>query len=56
MTSALEGRGVGPQKSDKRNEVALIMYMTRGEWVKNPKFLRTSYMEAPKRKGKRVAK
>ena len=29
MTSALEGGG-GPQKADKKNEVAWILYMTRG--------------------------
>ena len=44
MTSALEGGG-GPQKANKRNKMGRFLYVTRG--LKNPKLLRTLYMEAP---------
>ena len=49
MTSALKG-GRGPGKADKVREFrkgGFVKIWTRGGRSKNPKILRTSYMEAP---------
>ena len=46
MTSELEGC---PPKADEKNKIS--WFLTVGEGVKNLKFLRTSYMEAPNLSG-----
>ena len=50
MMSALRGEGV-PAKADRVSDLSkggCVNLRTRGGGVKNPKMLRTSYMEAPK--------